>query len=226
MRPVARRALPNRRTIEETMTPHHGFVRSMAIAAACTVALIPGLRAADPPNFKADGSFKGSALTGWHVVGDADWTAQNGEIVGKAKPGTNGGWLVLDKTFQDVQVYLNYKCTGECKSGVLLRARKTADGGMTGVFVSLSDGDTGYYSVAFDASGKETTRDRLSPPTRGGGPGASPAGDGTGAGRGAGRGGRGGDAPAPAPPAPPPVARGTQVGSAGRGRPVLKPGEW
>ena len=151
------------------MTRHHGFVRSIAIAAACTVGLVLGVRAADPPNFKPDGVFKGSALTGWHVVGDADWTAQNGEIIGKAKPGTNGGWLVLDKSFQDVQLYLNYKCTGECKSGVLLRAKKAADGSMTGVFVSLADGDTGYYSVALDASGKETSRDRLSAPGRGGG---------------------------------------------------------
>ena len=125
------------------MTRHHGFVRSIAITAACTVGLVLVLRAAAPPNFKPDGSFKGSALTGWHVVGDAEWTAQNGEIVGKAKPGTNGGWLVMDKNFQDVQLYLNYKCTGECKSGVLLRAKKAADGTMTGVLVSLADGDTG-----------------------------------------------------------------------------------
>ena len=153
---------------EENMTRHHGFVRSIAIATACTSALVLGVRAADPPNFRPDGTFKGSALTGWHVVGDADWTAQNGEIIGKAKPGTNGGWLVLDKRFQDVQLYLNYKCTGECKSGVLLRAKKAADGSMTGVFVSLADGDTGYYSLALDPSGKEASRDRLSAPGRGG----------------------------------------------------------
>ena len=158
------------------MTRHHGFVRAIAIAAACTVGLVLGVRAADPPNFKPDGAFKGSALTGWHVVGDADWSAQNGEIIGKAKPGTNGGWLVLDKSFQDVQLYLNYQCTGECKSGLLLRAKKAADGSMTGVFVSLADGDTGYYSVALDASGKETSRDRLSAPGRGGA-GAAPAGN-------------------------------------------------
>ena len=125
------------------MSRQHGFVRSIAIAAACTVGLVLGVGASDPPNFKPDGAFTGSALTGWHVVGDADWSAQNGEIIGKAKPGTNGGWLVLDKSFQDVQLYLNYKCTGECKSGVLLRAKKAADGSMTGVLVSLADGDTG-----------------------------------------------------------------------------------
>ena len=46
------------------MTRHHGFVRSIAIAAACTVGLVLGVGAADPPNFKPDGAFKGSALTG------------------------------------------------------------------------------------------------------------------------------------------------------------------
>src|SRR4051812_45329049 len=220
------------------MTPHHGFVRSIAIAGACTVALVLGVRAADPPNFKPDGTFKGSTLTGWHVVGDAEWTAQNGELIGKAKAGTNGGWLVMDKSFQDVQLYLNYQCTGECRSGVLLRAKKTADGGMTGVFVSLADGDTGYYSVALDASGKETSRDRLSAPARGGGAGAAPAAtaaggggaaraDAGGGGRGGGGGGRGAEAPAgAAQAAAPPPARGTQVGSGGRGRPTLKAGEW
>ena len=85
-----------------------------------------GLSAADPANFKPDGAFKGSTLTGWHVLGDAEWTASNGELIGKAKPGTNGGWLVMDKAFQDVQLYMNYKCTGECKSGVLLRATEDA----------------------------------------------------------------------------------------------------
>jgi hypothetical protein len=214
------------------MTRHHGFVRSIAIAGACTVGLVLGVGAADPPHFKPDGSFKGSTLTGWHAVGDAEWTAQNGEIVGKAKSGTSGGWLVLDKSFQDVHLYLNYKCTGECKSGVLLRAKKAADGSTTGVLVSLADGDTGYYSVTLDANGRETSRDQLGAPGRGGGDG-SPAGSAARGGGAAadagtargGRSGRGADAAAaPAQTAPP--ARGTQVGSAGRARPTLKAGEW
>ena len=131
-----------------------------------------------------------------------------------------------------MQLYLNYKCTGECKSGVLLRAKKAADG-MTGVFVSLADGDTGYYSVALDASGKDVARPAVRARTwrrRSAGrqrrswwcAGADDAG----AGRGGGRGGRGGDAPTPAAQATPPPARGTQVGSGGRARPTLKAGEW
>ncbi len=117
-------------------------LRSFLVSTTALMAMALGLSAADPANFKPDGSFKGSALTGWRVLGDAEWSASNGELIGKAKPGTNGGWLVMDKSFQDVQLYMNYKCTGECKSGVLLRGQKTPDGGMKGVYVSMSDGDT------------------------------------------------------------------------------------
>ena len=34
------------------------------------------------PTFRPDVLFKGSALTGWTPLGQADWRAQNGEIVG------------------------------------------------------------------------------------------------------------------------------------------------
>ena len=132
-------------------TPLH----SWAVTTTALVAMALGLRAADPANFKPDGSFKGSTLTGWHIVGGADWSAQNGELIGRAKPGTSGGWLVMDKSFQDLQLYTSVKCTGECKSGVLLRAQKTADGGMTGVYVSLSNGDTNAYAVAIDQTGRK-----------------------------------------------------------------------
>ncbi len=211
-------------------------LRSLAVSTAALVAMALGLSAADPANFKPDGAFKGSTLTGWRVLGDAEWTASNGELIGKAKPGTNGGWLVMDKAFQDVQLYMNYKCTGECKSGVLLRGQKTPDGGMKGVYVSMSDGDTASYAVTLDATGKETGRTQLNPPARGGGGGAAaPAGGAGRAGAGAPASRSGGCAPAPASspcggaqplrPAPPP-ARGTQVGIAGRGRPTLKTGDW
>ena len=182
------------------------LLRSLAVTTVALAALALNLRAADPGNFKPDGSFKGSTLAGWKVVGDADWTAQNGEIVGKARPGTNGGWLVMDKNFQDVQLYLNYKCVGACKGGVLLRAAKAGDGTMTGVFTSLTPGDTNYYSVTLDAAGKETGRTQLTPAAAGGG--APPK------------------APAPPKAAAPPAARGQQVGSAGRGRPQLNPTDW
>ena len=117
--------------------------RSPVIAAAAAAVMVVTLYAADPGNFKPDASFKGSTLTGWHVVGDADWSAQNGELVGKAKPGANGGWLVMDKSFQDVQLYIELPLHRGLQVRRPAARAKTPDGGMAGVLSSLNEGDTG-----------------------------------------------------------------------------------
>ena len=53
-------------------------------------------------SFQPDNTFKGSSLKGWHVLGDAEWQASNGELIGKAKTNSSGGWLVLDNGYQDI----------------------------------------------------------------------------------------------------------------------------
>src|SRR3954454_23966509 len=83
-------------------------------------------------NFVPDWTFKGSTLTEWQKIGSADWRAENGEIVGTPTT-ADGGWLVLNQSFQDVQVAGSLRCAGACKVGVLLRAEKTPEG-MKGVF--------------------------------------------------------------------------------------------
>lgn len=112
-------------------------------------------------NFAADGSFTGSSLTGWHPIGDATWRAENGEIVATPK---SGGWLMLDRAYEDVAVVASFRCAAGCSAGVLLRAEHTADGGTKGIFVSLSEKDLGSYRVTLDAQGKETSRERLRGP--------------------------------------------------------------
>ncbi len=113
---------------------------------------------ADGPNFFADSTFKGSSLSGWHVLGQANWSAKDGEVTGKATGG-KGGWLVLDRSYQDIGLYADFRCTGECVTGLLLRAEKTADG-MKGVYVSLSP-EPAIANVTLDASGQELTRVKL-----------------------------------------------------------------
>ena len=79
-------------------------------------------------DFVPDFAFRGSSLSGWHTMGPANWRAENGEIT--ATPQTpEGGWLVLDKSYQDVKVYTEFRCAEACDAGVLLRAEKTPDGG-------------------------------------------------------------------------------------------------
>ena len=142
------------------------------------------------PSFHPDATFKGSNLTGWHPVGGAAWRADNGEIVGTPQQ-PDGGWLMLDRSYQDVGFYASFQCAPGCRTGVMLRAEKTA-GGTKGIYMALTDGDLGVYRVTLDEHGKMLTREplrfvggqvRIAPPpdpnapARGGGParGAAPA---------------------------------------------------
>jgi hypothetical protein len=159
--------------------------------------------------FVPDWTFTGSTLAGWHVLGAAEWKAIDGELVGTPSA-PDGGWLILDKSFQDVEFGADFKCVGACRTGVLLRAEKTPTG-MKGVYLSLNDGEAGGYAVTLDANGKILTRERL---RSGGGlmrvapSAADTAAAAAARGGGAGRGG--------------PAAAGAQAG--GRGRGVLPSG--
>jgi hypothetical protein len=185
----------------------------VAGAAMAAAALVPVQ--ATGPSFQPDTKFDGSSLAGWQKVGDADWKAQNGEITGTPKNAA-GGWLMLEKSYQDIGFFASVKCPAGCKTGVLLRAEKTATG-IKGVLMTLSEGDdpTGrLFGVTLDAEGRELTRTPLRTP--GGGqiriapPPAPPAEGAAGAGRaGAGRAG--------APPA--------GAAAAGRGVPTNRPSD-
>ncbi len=163
-----------------------------------------------PANFRPTALVPTTSLSGWHQLGDATWKADGGELVGT--PGPGGGWLVLDKKFQDLQYFSSFRCAPGCQTGVLLRAAQTADGGLTGVFVSLNEGDLASYRVTLDAKGHETAREKLTTPGRGGGAGER------------------GAAPAPARGAAPAGAAPTGAparGGEGRGGPAtLRPSDW
>ena len=107
-----------------------GSLRIRGIDMSRRVLLVVGLSAAlgvtayaTGPTFRPDVIFKGSTLTAWTPIGAADWKAQNGEIVGTPKAPA-GGWLVLNRSFEDVGVFSNITCDAGCKAGILLRAEK------------------------------------------------------------------------------------------------------
>ena len=89
-------------------------------------------------NFLPDWTFQGSSLGTWRTLGDADWRAENGEIVGTPRTGA-GGWLILDRPLQDVQFASTFRCTGGCQAGVMVRAQSTPEG-MRGIYVALPYG--------------------------------------------------------------------------------------
>ena len=133
-------------------------------AVSCAVVVVAALLTAQGPanEFRSDTTFAGSSLTGWRPLGAADWQAQAGEIVGRPRAGGQGGWLVLDRSYQDLNFFTRFRCVGPCQAGVLFRLRKTGTG-MTGVYVSLQDADLKTYRITLDPDGRETARDALRP---------------------------------------------------------------
>jgi hypothetical protein len=103
------------------------------------------------PTFKPDVTFQGSSLQDWHTLGEATWSAKDGTITGKSLGGD--GWLMLNKSFQDVAMYTSFRCKGACSVGYLLRAEKTVKG-WKGIFVSLIPDGPAEYRVDIDATGK------------------------------------------------------------------------
>ena len=123
------------------------------------LAIAGALNVSAQKDFVPDGASKGPALAGWHTLGSATWSARDGGIDGKGASG--GGWIVSDKMFQDVRIYLRLTCKSACNSGVLLRAEKTKEKGLEGIFVSLSDADLNTYAITLDAQGNELKRVKL-----------------------------------------------------------------
>ena len=168
------------------------FVLTAVTAAAVSVDV--GGQAAR--TFTPDWTFKGPALTGMQQLGQATWRVENGEIVG-TPTAPDGGWLLLDKGYQDVQFAASYRCSAGCTAGVMVRSEKGADG-TRGIYTLISGderidgcghgGRAGkdHEPRAADAQRRKpgAVRAAASRTER-----AQPAG---GAGRGAGRGGGGG----------------------------------
>jgi len=113
-------------------------------------------------NFVPDWTFKGTTLDGFRPLGQADWRVENGEIVATPRA-PEGGWLLLNQSFQDVQLAASVRCAAACKPGLLLRAEAVAGGGMKGILVSYAPDDTAAYAVTIDPQGAITSRERLRP---------------------------------------------------------------
>src|SRR6187551_1585544 len=137
------------------------LIRLAVIVISCATVLEHAAHA--NRNFVPDWTFTGASLADAEQLGDARWTAQNGELTGTPSSPA-GGWLLFKNPVQDVQMAASFRCAEGCQAGLLLRLEKTADG-FKGVFVSLPEAPNAY-AVTLDNQGHFKTKEPL---TRGGG---------------------------------------------------------
>ena len=120
-----------------------------------SAARAPVIHPAAVRSFVPTRTFDGASLAGWRAIG-AEWRAQDREYIGTLRQG-GSGWLMLDQPYQDVAFTAEFRCTGECKVGVLFRGETTGDR-TTGVLFSLADGERGVTRVTLDAQGRIVDR--------------------------------------------------------------------
>jgi hypothetical protein len=111
------------------MNQHHGFLRTPVIrrarlvAGALTLALLTacggGRTDVDEEGWRT--LFNGSDLSGWDVVGDANWRVE--ERAARADRSTAASFLVSEESFADFDLELEFWVDPEANSGVFLRCQ-------------------------------------------------------------------------------------------------------
>jgi hypothetical protein len=111
------------------MNQHHGFLRTPVIrparlvASALTLALLTacggGRNDVDEEGWRT--LFNGSDLSGWDVVGDANWRVE--ERAARADRSTAASFLVSEESFADFDLELEFWVDPEANSGVFLRCQ-------------------------------------------------------------------------------------------------------
>ena len=111
------------------MDQHHAFARTSVIRGTrlCAIGLTLVLLAAcggGKPDVEADGwrtLLNGSDLSGWTVVGDANWRVE--ERAARADRSTAASFLVSQNRFADFDLELEFWVNPEANSGVFLRCQ-------------------------------------------------------------------------------------------------------
>jgi hypothetical protein len=107
--------------------------------------------------------FNGKDLTGWHVSKTnhhgitPDYHVQHGMIVGTQSPLGGGGILLTDKSYKNVEVYLEVKPDWGCDSGLFFRSNEAGDAYQV-TLDYLPDGAIGgIYGEGLQDVGKSAT---------------------------------------------------------------------
>lgn len=75
--------------------------------------------------------FDGKTLAGWHVIGQGDWSVEDGVVVGRHKAAQDFGHLVTDASFNDFILRVKFKAI-RGNSGLYFRIEEKGASGVSG----------------------------------------------------------------------------------------------
>lgn len=91
--------------------------------------------------------FNGQNLNGWTMQWSGLWTVERGVLTGKQDPATGGdSWLFTNDEWDDFSLYVEFRMTDHCNSGVGVRMPQGVEGrpSQHGYEIQISDTDEEY----------------------------------------------------------------------------------
>ncbi|MEM1249418.1 MAG: DUF1080 domain-containing protein [Acidobacteriota bacterium] len=105
-----------------------------SVSARSIAALLLLFAAATPLGAQSDDGwtplFNGTDLTGWRKLGgDAEYSVENGVLVGLSKPSRQNTFLVTEKSYDDFVLELEFKVDSKTNSGIQVRSEADPEKG-------------------------------------------------------------------------------------------------
>lgn len=136
--------------------------RLSAALALCAVLSNTAASAQPPRDFRPDEQV--SVAPGLQAAaGGGQWRSENGEWIAGASDAASVLWL-WDKDLQDVAVHAWIKGATTRSAGLLIRARRTPEGGVSGYLAALQGGKLELSALVLDRNGLELSLKPLPPP--------------------------------------------------------------
>lgn len=133
---------------------------ALLLLSGCASHAGPGSRPQQPARAE-DGwraLFDGRSLDGWvQRGGRADYRVEDGAIVGATRPGEPNSFLCTMEEFGDFELDLEFKVDAELNSGVQIRSRSRAEGGIERVYgyqVEIDPGSRSWTGGVYEEGGR------------------------------------------------------------------------
>lgn len=101
-----------------------------------------------PSSAEAQPLFNGRDLAGWRAIGDAHWSVEEGELVGRVGGGKQS-FLVTERDYSDFVLELELKNLGG-NSGVQVRSHQRENGQVYGYQIEVDPSDRAWSGGLYD----------------------------------------------------------------------------
>ncbi len=107
--------------------------------------------------------FDGTTLAGWRPVGDAEWSVEDGTLLG-ATGGGSQSFLVTERSFGDFLLEVDLRLEGAGNSGLQIRSHQREDGRVFGYQVEVDPSDRAWSGGLYDEARRGWLQDLADDP--------------------------------------------------------------